>query len=119
MVLATNGLCWGCHNIQYRLYGLSRLYDNGFFSEELGSFFFNSVFLPHPNFGVKSIDQSNWNAFHKSAKMMLQRGNFPVYKTRFFPSKVALRIAVRLKTPENAARGEDIHNYCSTLRLIQ
>jgi hypothetical protein len=38
MVLATNGLYWGFHNIQYRRHGLSRLYDNGFFSEDLGLF---------------------------------------------------------------------------------
>jgi hypothetical protein len=36
MVSATNGLCWGFHNIQYRPHGLSRLYDNGFFSEDPG-----------------------------------------------------------------------------------
>jgi hypothetical protein len=35
MVSATNGLYWGFHNIQYRRHGLSRLYDNGFFSEDL------------------------------------------------------------------------------------
>jgi hypothetical protein len=40
MVSAANGLNWGLHNIQYRRHGLSRLYDNGFFSEDLGSFFF-------------------------------------------------------------------------------
>jgi hypothetical protein len=37
---ATNGLYWAFHNIQYRRHGLSRLYDNGFFSEVTGSFFF-------------------------------------------------------------------------------
>jgi hypothetical protein len=39
MVSATNGLYRGIHNIQYRRRGLSRLYDNGFFSENLDSFF--------------------------------------------------------------------------------
>jgi hypothetical protein len=39
MVSATNGLYWGFHNIQYRRHGLSRLYDNGFFSKDLGYFF--------------------------------------------------------------------------------
>jgi hypothetical protein len=38
MVSATNGLCWEFHNIQYRRHGLIRLYDNGFFSEDLGYF---------------------------------------------------------------------------------
>jgi hypothetical protein len=47
---ATNGLYRGFHNIQHRRRGLNRLYDNGFFSEDLGSFF-NSVYKPHPNFG--------------------------------------------------------------------
>jgi hypothetical protein len=36
MVSATNGLYWGFHNLQYRRHGLSRLYDKGFFSEDLG-----------------------------------------------------------------------------------
>jgi hypothetical protein len=31
MVSATDGLCWGFHNIQYWRHGLSRLYDSGFF----------------------------------------------------------------------------------------
>jgi hypothetical protein len=38
MMSATNGLYWGFHNIQYRRHGLSRLYDNGFFSEDLRYF---------------------------------------------------------------------------------
>jgi hypothetical protein len=36
MVSATNGLYCRFHNIQYRRHGLSRLSDNGFFSEDLG-----------------------------------------------------------------------------------
>jgi hypothetical protein len=47
MLSATNGLYWGFHNIQYRRHGLSRLYGNGFFSEDPG--FFNSV-LAAPQF---------------------------------------------------------------------
>jgi hypothetical protein len=38
MVSATTGLYWGFHNILYRRHGLSRLYDNGFFSEDVGYF---------------------------------------------------------------------------------
>jgi hypothetical protein len=38
MVSATNGLYWGFHDMQYRRRGLSRLCDNGFFSDDLGSF---------------------------------------------------------------------------------
>jgi hypothetical protein len=38
MVSTTSGVYWGFHNIQYWRHGLSRLYDNGFFSEELGYF---------------------------------------------------------------------------------
>jgi hypothetical protein len=53
MVFATKGLYWGFHNIQYRRHGLSRLYDNGFLSEDLG--FFNSVYNPQPNFGGKIL----------------------------------------------------------------
>jgi hypothetical protein len=57
MVSATNGLYWGFHNIQYQRHGLSRLHDNGFFCEDLGSFF-NSVYKPHPNFGVQILVKS-------------------------------------------------------------
>jgi hypothetical protein len=39
MVSATNGLYWRFHNIQYRRHGLSRLYDNDFFSEDIEPFF--------------------------------------------------------------------------------
>jgi hypothetical protein len=35
MVSATNGLYWGFHNIQCWRHGLSCLYDNGSFSEDL------------------------------------------------------------------------------------
>jgi hypothetical protein len=49
MVSAIDGLYWGFHNIQYRRHGLSRPYDNGYFSEDLK--FLNSVYKPHPNFG--------------------------------------------------------------------
>jgi hypothetical protein len=63
MVSATNGLYWGFHNIQYRRHGLSRLYDNGFFSEDLGCFK-KSVYKPHPNFGGQIL-------FKKSAAYTL------------------------------------------------
>jgi hypothetical protein len=39
MVSATNSLYWGFHSIHSRRHGLGSLYDNGFFSEDLGSFF--------------------------------------------------------------------------------
>jgi hypothetical protein len=58
MVSATNGLYWGFHNIQYRRHGLSRLYDKGFFSEDLGYFFLNSVCEAQPNFGGKILVKS-------------------------------------------------------------
>jgi hypothetical protein len=50
MVSATNGLYWGFHNIKYRRHGLSRLYDNGFFSEDLDYFFYKFRVLAAPQF---------------------------------------------------------------------
>jgi hypothetical protein len=56
MVSATNGLYWAFHNVQYRRHGLSRLYDNGFFSEDQGSFKKKDfVYEPYPNFGGQII----------------------------------------------------------------
>jgi hypothetical protein len=43
MVSATNGLYWGFHNMQYRRHGLSRLYDSGFFSEDIGYFLISCI----------------------------------------------------------------------------
>jgi hypothetical protein len=61
MVSATNGLYWGFHNIQYRRHGLSRLFDNGFFSEDLGFFKFRVQVAPQ--FWRENFCQKKWGLY--------------------------------------------------------
>jgi hypothetical protein len=104
MVSATNGLYWGFHNTQYRRHGLSRLYDNDFFSEDLGNFFKNFVKSRTPILESKFMSK-------KCGLYMRKYGICLCKKSMLVRNKQCAGIVCMMDSP-NAYRGSQTDSCC-------